>query len=460
MQEFSGHPEPHPIPHESHTRRRRRARASRVATGLLTAAVSLGAVAVAGPVRAAQLDLSFGLLRYQADLGLIANSLTIGLSNGVYTIDDPTETTFIFTQAALDNGCVPFDSNTATCPESAIVSFDIRTSQGDDTVNLTNAVHPAFVQGDYGADTLIGGNADDVFTWNPGGGNDVFIGGPGTDTLEFFGSNANERINILDDVDGSFTLQRDIAAIFVRASELEALELATLGGNDTVTTRGLRKVSQVIVDAADQAADVLQIDAEGFCVTREGNRFSFEGRKPIDFLEFPQTFVLDSFCRVDACEAAVVTAGCTVNGVRNQPCEGTDGDDLIVGTRDADVIKGGGGRDRIRGGNGDDLLCGGEGDDDLSGSSDDDTLFGGAGEDRLNGGSGLDTLVGGNDGDDLTGGGDHDDLDGGAGDDTLRGGGDTDFLRGGIGLDRLDGGGATDDICKDPDQDGPFLRCP
>ena len=59
-------------------------------------------------------------------------------------------------------------------------------------------------------------------------------------------------------------------------------------------------------------------------------------------------------CRVDPCDTSVPTLGCAVNGVRNQPCEGTAGDDLIIGTGD-DVIVGLGGNDRIRGRRGNDL---------------------------------------------------------------------------------------------------------
>ena len=45
---------------------------------------------------------------------------------------------------------------------------------------------------------------------------------------------------------------------------------------------------------------------------------------------------------------AVATQGCTVNGVRNQPCEGTDANDVIVGTTGDDMILGGGGHEKAR----------------------------------------------------------------------------------------------------------------
>lgn len=60
---------------------------------------------------------------------------------------------------------------------------------------------------------------------------------------------------------------------------------------------------------------------------------------------------------------------------------GTEGNDVIRGTRRADVIVAFGGADRVRGGGGKDKICGGKGRD---------RLFGERGNDRLNGGPGRD----------------------------------------------------------------------
>ena len=100
--------------------------------------------------------------------------------------------------------------------------------------------------------------------------------------------------------------------------------------------------------------------------------------------------------------------------MKHQPCQGTDGNDVIVGTQASDVIHGGGGRDRLLGGSGDDLLCGEDGDDALQGGRGNDTLVGGPGFDKLDGGAGDDVLLGGDDDDRLIGGGGNDDLDGGS----------------------------------------------
>jgi Ca2+-binding RTX toxin-like protein len=402
------------------------------------------------------LDLSAGLLIYTGT-PLAANALEVTLAGDTYTVHDGGEPAVSFTPNAFAQGCVTLDPNTVTCPAAAISSFAISTRGGDDVVVLAGAVHPALVSGGAGNDTLIGGDVDDVFVWNPGDGSDLVDGGPGSDTLLFNGSNASEIYAITADGAG-FDLVRNVANIHMDVENTEALFLTTLGGEDEVSTTSLLTTSQVLTAGTDPSPDTLRVDGGGLCLTRQGDTFEVEGRQPIHFADFDEVFVSNAFCRADPCDGAVVTQGCRVNGVPNQPCQGTDGDDVIVGTAAADVIRGGGGRDRIRAGAGDDLVCGEEGDDTLSGASGNDTLVGGPGADRLNGGGGNDTLLGGDDADDLKGGSGDDDLDGGAGDDRVRGGGGIDTLRGGAGVDRLDGGGGVD-LCIDADQIGPFPRC-
>lgn len=98
---------------------------------------------------------------------------------------------------------------------------------------------------------------------------------------------------------------------------------------------------------------------------------------------------------VDPCFDLRPTDGCTVNGLRNQPCRGTERRDRIIGTRGADVIRAGAGDDVVRGLGGDDILCGEEGNDRLSGGRGADTLYGGPGADRLTGDAGVDVAFGG-----------------------------------------------------------------
>ena len=85
----------------------------------------------------------------------------------------------------------------------------------------------------------------------------------------------------------------------------------------------------------------------------------------------------------DVCAELSPSAGCTVNGVRNQPCRGTAGADLIFGTAGADRIAAGGGNDLVVGLRGDDIICGGEGKDLVFGDEGTDALFGEGGKDGM-----------------------------------------------------------------------------
>jgi len=103
-----------------------------------------------------------------------------------------------------------------------------------------------------------------------------------------------------------------------------------------------------------------------------------------------------------------------------QDCFGTNGDDLIKGTKLGEQINGGSGDDKINGFGGHDQLLGDAGDDVLLGGNDNehDYLEGRAGDDRLDGGKGDDLILG-DDEDGDAGGYGSDILLGGAGDDQL-----------------------------------------
>ena len=77
-------------------------------------------------------------------------------------------------------------------------------------------------------------------------------------------------------------------------------------------------------------------------------------------------------------------------GIEN--IDGTDFDDIFIGSDDINKINGGAGNDQIRGLGGDDILLGGDGDDILIGDGGDDYLSGGAGFNIYIGGLGNDTI--------------------------------------------------------------------
>lgn len=427
----------------------------------LRGAAALAAIAVctlATPAAAiSQVDLIGGVLTYRS-FNSVANQVKIALANAAYTIDDPAETSIGLGPEAVTAGCTAFDNNTVTCPAATVTSLQVFSGDLVDSIDLSKSGVPALVDGSFGDDIIVGTPFADVIVWNPGGNSDTIHGGGGADELQFNGSNASETVTIRPLGDG-FELSRDIASVHMVVDGVESLVLATSGGIDVVRTAPLVETAQTIVDGDDGVTtDRLEIDAGGLCVTRTGDTFDIDARGPISIARFTDVLVLNSFCIADPCATAAPTGGCTVNGVRNQLCQGGDGDDVIVGTKAADVIKAGRGNDRVRALDGDDVVCGEQGDDVLSGGSGNDRLFGGDGDDVLKGDAGNDLLAGQRDDDALSGGGGDDEVDGGSGDDRVRGLGGNDVLRGGAGVDRIDGGPGTD-TCSDVEVLPPFPRC-
>jgi Ca2+-binding RTX toxin-like protein len=109
-------------------------------------------------------------------------------------------------------------------------------------------------------------------------------------------------------------------------------------------------------------------------------------------------------------------------------CDGTNQDDIIIGTPAGDTIRGFEGNDKIQGNQQPDIVFGGPGDDIISGGEGTDTLFGEDGNDVILSDSGTNVIFG--------GGGAS--LFGGKGDDTLLGGSDNDVFTGGPGHDYFD----------------------
>ncbi len=126
--------------------------------------------------------------------------------------------------------------------------------------------------------------------------------------------------------------------------------------------------------------------------------------------------------------------------------EGSDGDELIVGTRGRDRIDGLAGDDNLAGLGGRDTIDGGAGDDNIAGGDGDDILFGGFGDDLIAGGRGNDWISGGAGNDRLYGEAGDDEIYGGTGNDEIHGGEGNDRLYGEEGIDLVFGGAGNDQI--------------
>src|SRR5512139_4109554 len=112
------------------------------------ALVLLGASA-----EAATLDASAGVLTYTA-ASLAVNAVTVSLSAGSYTIDDPGEAAISLGAGALAAGCANVDANTVTCPQSAISAWNVQLADQADSANLGAILEPTTIRGGQGNDTL------------------------------------------------------------------------------------------------------------------------------------------------------------------------------------------------------------------------------------------------------------------------------------------------------------------
>ena len=126
-----------------------------------------------------------------------------------------------------------------------------------------------FVDGNGGADTAFLGNGNDTFVWDPGDGNDTVEGGSGFDTHVFNGAGGNEIFAATPN-GRRVRFTRNTGNIVMDLNDIEALDINTLGGTDSVTINDLAGtgLTDVTVDlaslfrgtTADGANDSVQVE--------------------------------------------------------------------------------------------------------------------------------------------------------------------------------------------------------
>jgi Ca2+-binding RTX toxin-like protein len=121
---------------------------------------------------------------------------------------------------------------------------------GDDLIDASALTRPVdlIVNGGRGDDTAVLGPGADRFIWNPGDGDDTVDGGPGTDTLEFNGSDGAEEFVISDTATGGVELFRSIGNILMDLTDIERIELNSLGGADRVDATSLSRTTSLVID--------------------------------------------------------------------------------------------------------------------------------------------------------------------------------------------------------------------
>jgi Ca2+-binding RTX toxin-like protein len=235
-------------------------------------------------------------------------------------------------------------------------------SAGDDLLN-----------GGDGDDLALMGGGDDAFVWNPGDDNDTLEGQDGTDTLQFNGANVAETMAVSAN-GGRVLFTRDVAAITMDLDDVEVVDVATLGGADTVTAHDLTgtDVTDVVIDLAgvggvgDAAADNVIVegtagddvalvagDASGASVLGLAAEVTVTGGEPASDRVTVSTLAGD-----DVVDASALQAGSML-----LTASGGDDEDILIGGAGDDVLLGGAGDDVLIGGTGTDVLDGGDGDD-------------------------------------------------------------------------------------------------
>ena len=151
---------------------------------------------------------------------------------------------------------------------AAVTGLDVDGGDGNDTIVGSNGADVVsggegddFLDGRFGNDALNGGGGNDTFQWDPGDANETIVGGEGADRLAFNGANIGETIAI--SATGSHArFTRDIANVALDLDQVEAIDLRTLGGSDTITVGDLTgtAVTAVRPDLALNGATDLQAD--------------------------------------------------------------------------------------------------------------------------------------------------------------------------------------------------------
>jgi Ca2+-binding RTX toxin-like protein len=269
--------------------------------------------------------------------------------------------------------------------DPAPFSIDIGTSEnlvvnmngGDDTFTASNGLAPLIsltVDGGAGNDKITGGDGNDTFVWNPGDGSDVVEGQGGADALQFNGANVSERITL--SANGSrLRLTRDVGNVTMDVNGVEQVNVAALGGADTITVNDLTGtgVTDVNLDLAgtpgsgtgDGQADTVIVNGtrgdDAIAVVGDAAQTDVVGLAAAVHITGAEAandrLVVNSLAGDDVVDASGLAAGAI-----QLTADGGDGNDVLIGSAGNHTLLGGAGDDILIGGPGPHVLDGGPGD--------------------------------------------------------------------------------------------------
>jgi Ca2+-binding RTX toxin-like protein len=297
------------------------------------------------------------------------------------------------------------DSHSATGNLAALIDITVDGGAGDDRILGGNGIDlleggdgDDFVDGQQGNDVAPLGSGNDVFQWDPGDGSDTVKGQAGADTLQLNGSGGNEIFTA--SANGGRTLfTRNLGNIAMDLAEVETVDLAALGGTDTLTVNDLSGTTVAAIEAdlagtiggtaGDAAADVVIVNGTNgedvVDILGAGSSVSAIGlaaRVNVTNSEGANdSLVVNALGGDDGVTATTLPAG-----VIKLTTDGGAGSDTLLGSQGADVFLGGAGNDFHFGDNGNDLALMGAGDDVFQWDP-------GDGNDTLEGQDGADTML-------------------------------------------------------------------
>jgi Ca2+-binding RTX toxin-like protein len=314
-------------------------------------------------------------LRYSASLAddsALPSWLNFDAAMQTFSGSPPTDASGVYSIKVIATDTGGLSSETTFNLTVNDVNPDILGTSDDEL--LTGTQYADVLQGQGGNDELNagagndqveGGSGNDVI--NGESGNDQLLGGKGNDLLS--GGTGNDVLN------GEYG--NDIYLFNLGDGQDTIYDYS---GTDTlVFGEGILQENIQITQTNNQDIVLILLDAQGQ-VTGDSVRIKYafsSDSSVIDVIRF--------------------TDGDELTGeemlAQSHIVEGSDGDDVLVGSLESDTLKGGAGNDVLLAGSGNDILEGGEGNDELFGSKGGDTLIGGTGNDILKGEYGDDTYV-------------------------------------------------------------------
>jgi cyclophilin family peptidyl-prolyl cis-trans isomerase len=214
--------------------------------------------------------------------------------------------------------------------------------------------------GDRGATTTLvsTANINPLYSLNEG-------------TLRIFGSDANDRVELIDAAQSTqFAMRQNNVTTAFNRQDVSRIEVRSFGGNDVVSA------------VSGLPAMYIEAGEGNDTVTGGSGNDSIYGQGGADLLSGSGgRNLIDGGSGNDR----------IFGGGLNDTLFGNDGNDRIEARNGDDRVEGGKGDDILFGGEGNDTLAGGEGNDAVYGTAGNDVLAAFPGRDTLDGGSGSDT---------------------------------------------------------------------